>query len=161
VSPGGGPWILDRKIGGRVESAMTEPGEPVEVLSGTADGGLRWVVVTSGTDQDLYTMLNVYRDDQLLGGSGFAGPKLYPGSVMNEWRGQKDDLPWFVMARTDPTVDRVVAATARGTEIVLAMSAVVEPSGLRFAAAALPAGEWPGQLRAERDGTVIETWSHS
>ena len=41
---------------------MTEPGEPVEVLSGTADGGLRWVVVTSGTDQDLYTMLNVYRD---------------------------------------------------------------------------------------------------
>jgi hypothetical protein len=93
VSPGGGPWILDRKIGGRVESAMTEPGEPVEVLSGTADGGLRWVVVTSGTDQDLYTMLNVYRDDQLLGGSGFGAPKLSPGSVMNEWRGQKDDLP--------------------------------------------------------------------
>ena len=57
---------------------MTEPGEPVEVLSGTADGGLRWVVVTSGTDEDLYTMLNVYSGDQLLAGSGFGGPKLYP-----------------------------------------------------------------------------------
>lgn len=109
---------------------MTEPGEPVEVLSGTADGGLRWVVVTSGTDQDLYTMLNVYRDDQLLGGSGFAGPKLYPGSVMNEWRGQKDDLPWFVMARTDPTVDRVVAATSvpRGRAGYVSRGRAVRPA---------------------------------
>ena len=137
---------------------MTEPGEPVEVLSGTADGGLRWVVVTSGTDQDLYTMLNVYRDGQLLGGSGFGGPKLYPGSVMNEWRGQRDDLPWFVMARTNPVVDRVVATTAAGTEVALAMSPLVTRFGLRFAAAALPAGEWPGGLRAERDGTVLEGW---
>ncbi len=90
---------------------MAEPDEPVEVLSGPADGGLRWVVVTSGTDQDLYTMLNV-----------------------------------------------VVATTAAGTEVVLAMSPLVARFGLRFAAAALPAGEWPGGLRAERDGTVLEGW---
>jgi hypothetical protein len=137
---------------------MTEPGEPVEVLSGTADSGLAWVVVTSGTDEDLYTMLNVYRDDQLLAGSGFGGPKLYPGSVMNEWRGQRDDLPWFVMARTDPVVDRVVVTTASGVEVVLAISPLVAQFGLRFAAAPLPEGEQPGGLRAERDGTVLETW---
>lgn len=140
---------------------MTEPGEPVEVLSGTADGGLRWVVVTSGTDQDLSTMLHVYRGDRRLGASGFGGPKLYPGSVMNEWRGQRDDLPWFVMARTDPVVDQVVATTARGVDVVLAMSPLVGRFGLRFAAAALPAGDWPGGLRAERDGTVLETWPHA
>jgi hypothetical protein len=140
---------------------MAEPGEPVEVLAGAADGGLRWVVVTSGADQDLYTMLNVYRGDRQLAGSGFGGPRLHPGSVMNERPGQKDDLPWFVMARTDPTVDRVVAATARGTEVVLALSPVVEPFGLRFAAAALPAGEWPGRLRAERDRALLETRPHS
>jgi hypothetical protein len=142
---------------------MTEPGEPVEVLSGTADGGLRWVVVTSGTDEDLYTMLNVYsgEGDQLLARSGFGGPKLYPGSVMNEWRGQRDDLPWFVMARTDPVVDRVVATTAGGTEVVLAMSPLVAQFGLRFAAAALPAGERPGGLRAERRGMVLENQPHA
>ncbi|PZS39208.1 MAG: hypothetical protein DLM62_09515 [Pseudonocardiales bacterium] len=140
---------------------ITEPGEPVEVLSGTADGGLRWVVVTSGTDQDLFTMLHIYREDQLLGASGFGGPKLYPGSVMNEWRGQRDDLPWFVMARTDPAVDQVVAMTARGVDVVLAMSPLVARFGLRFAAAALSAGDWPGGLRAERDGTVLETWPHA
>jgi hypothetical protein len=140
---------------------MTEPGEPVEVLSGIADGGLRWVVVTSGTDQDLSTMLHVYRGDRLLGASGFGGPKLYPGSVMNEWRGQRDDLPWFVMARTDPVVDQVVATTARGVDVVLAMSPLVGRFGLRFAAAALPAGDWPGGLRAERDGAVLETWPHA
>lgn len=135
---------------------MAEPEEPVEVLSGTADGGLRWVVVTAGTDQDLYTMLNVYQGDHLVGGSGFGGPKLYPGSVMNEWRGQRGDLPWFVMARTAPEVDRVVATTSRGTEIVLAISPLVARFGLRFAAAALPAGDWPGGLRAECAGTVLE-----
>ena len=118
---------------------MTEPGEPVEVLSGRGRR-LRWVVVTSGTDEDLYTMLNVYSGDQLLAGAEFGGPKLYPGSVMNEWRGQRDDLPWFVMARTDPVVDRVVATTAGGTNVVLAMSPLVAQFGLRFAAAALRPG---------------------
>lgn len=132
-----------------------------EVLSGTAYGGLRWVVVTCGTDQDRSTMLTVYRDDQLLAGSGFGGPKLYPGSVMNEWRGQRDDLPGLVMARTDPVVDRVVATTAGGTEVVLAMSPPVARFGLRSAAAALPAGEWPGGLRAERGGTVLENQPHA
>jgi hypothetical protein len=31
---------------------MTDPGGPAEVLSGTADGGLRWVVVASAADHD-------------------------------------------------------------------------------------------------------------
>jgi len=128
-----------------------------EVLSGTAGAGLRWVVVVEGHDRDLYTMLHVYRGDQLVAGSGFAGPSLKDGSVLNEWRGRTDDLPYFVMARTATAVDRVVATTDRGSEITLALSPPVEPFGLRFAAAALPDGERPGSIRVERDGAVLET----
>lgn len=129
-------------------------GNETEVLSGVARGGLRWVVVASGSDEDFYTMLNVYQDGRQVAGSGFGGPKLGPGSVINEWRGRKDHLPYFVMARTRPDVDRVVATTLSGTEITLALSPVVH--GLRFAAAALPDGEEPGSLRAERAGVVLQ-----
>jgi len=61
---------------------MSEPAAgPVEVLSGEADGGLRWVVLVEGDEDDLYTMLRVYSGDQVLvAGSGFGGPKLWPPS---------------------------------------------------------------------------------
>ena len=135
---------------------MTGPSE-VEVLSGRAGDDLRWVVVAGGGDGEFSTMLRVYRGGRLVvAGSGFGGPKLYPGSVLNEWRGRTDDLPYFVMARTSPEVDRVVATTDRGSEITLALSPPVERFGLRFAAAALPRGEQPGSLRAERQGRVLE-----
>jgi hypothetical protein len=130
---------------------------PVEVLSGSAGDGLRWVVVADGRDEDLTTMLDVYRGDRQVAGSGFRGPKLYGDSLVNEWRGQKDDLPYFVMARTSPIVDRVVATTDLGTEVTLSLSPVIERFGLRFAAAALPAGERPCTLRIERDGAPLET----
>jgi hypothetical protein len=133
------------------------PVDPVEVLSGTVSGGLRWVVVVSGDDEDLSTMLHVYRGDRQVAGSGFGGPKLAAGCVLNEWRGKTDGLPYFVMARTSPVVDRVVATTSHGSEVVLALSPLVERFGLRFAAAALPEGEQPAGLRAEREGAVLQT----
>ena len=136
---------------------MQQPDTPVEVLSGMVEGGLRWVVVASGDLAELSTMLHVYRREQQVAGSGFGGPALHPGSVINEWRGQADDLPFFVMARVSPIVDQVIATTANGTEIVLEVSPPVERFSLRFAAAALPPGERPGTIRAERDGTTMET----
>ena len=133
------------------------PDDAVEVLSGLA-GDLRWTVVAYGDDEDLYTLLRVYRGERpLVAGSGFGGPGLPPGSVLAEWRGQTDDLPFFLMARTSPTVDRVVATTDRGTEVTLALSPPVDRFGLRFAAAALPDGEQPASLRAERQGTVLQS----
>ena len=66
-------------------------------------------------------------------------------------------LRWAVLARTLPDVDRVVATTDRGSEVVLALSPPVSQFGLRFAATALPHGERPGNIRAERNGTVLET----
>jgi hypothetical protein len=130
--------------------------DPVEVLAGEAGPGLRWVVVAYDDEDEVYTLLRVYRDGRLVvAGSGFGGPGLPAGSVLNEWRGQTDGLPFFVMARTSPDVDRVVATTDRGTEVTLALSPPAEGFGLRFAAAALPDGEQPALLRAERRGAVL------
>lgn len=133
------------------------PDDAVEVLSGSVGGGLRWVVVVEGDDEELSTILRVYRCDRQVAGSGFGGPGLSGDSVLNEWRGKTDDLPYFVMARTSPMVDRVVATTDRGSEITLALSPPVERFGLRFAAAALPDGERPGSIRVECEGSVLET----
>ncbi len=138
---------------------MNQPSaEPVRVLSGEAAPGLRWVVDVAGDDEDLYTMLRVWRGDQLVvPGSGFGGPKLGPEQLMNEWRGRTDDLPYFVMARTVPEVERVIATTDRGEDVELALSATIEQFGLRFAAAALPAGHAPASVRAEGGGGVLAT----
>jgi hypothetical protein len=136
---------------------MARSDDAVEVLSGATDDGLRWVVLATGDDRDLFTLLRVYRGDELLvPGSGFGGPPLYPGSLLNEWRGRTDELPYFVMARTSPDVERVVATTDRGLDIELALSAPDDRFGLRFAAAALPEGHGPASIRAERGGDVID-----
>ena len=132
------------------------PGAERQILDGRTEPGLRWLVVSSGDRENLYTMLRVYAGDELVvPGSGFGGPPLYPDSVLNEWRGRTDDLPYFVMARTVPEADRVVATTDQGTEVVLALSAPVEQFGVRFAAAPLPAGHRPARVRVERDGTEL------
>ena len=134
------------------------PPGTVEVLSGTCGNDLRWVVLAWGSDDNFFTMLQVRKGGRKLADSGFGGPKLYGSSVINEWRGRTDGLPYFVMARALPVVDRIVAITDHGSEISLAMSQVIEPFGLRFAAAALPDGEGPGTLRAEgAAGAVLDT----
>jgi len=133
----------------RVESGRTE------VLSGQ-HGTLRWRILVRGDEQELFTMIQVHQGSRrVVAGSGFGGPPLYPGQLISNWRGRTDDLPYFVMNRSDPVIDRVVAITDRGTEVELSMSPVIAPFGLRFSAAGLPEGEAPSRLRAERDGTVI------
>lgn len=126
-----------------------------EVLTGQ-HGDLRWRVLVRGDEQELFTMIQVHQGPRrVVAGSGFGGPPLSPGRLISNWRGRTDDLPYFVMNRSDPVIDRVVAITDRGTEVELSMSPVIAPSGLRFSAAGLPEGEAPSRLRAEREGTVI------
>ena len=136
--------------------AVNAPADgPVEVLSGQASE-LSWTVSVEGTSEDLYTMLRVSRGGKVLvAGSGMGGPALYPGTSFSEWRGRTDDLPYFVMARTVPAADRVVAITDLGLEVELALSDPVEQFGLRFAAAALPAGHAPGGIRVEGGSEVL------
>jgi hypothetical protein len=141
---------------------VAERSDPVEVLSGLVEPDLRWYVMTSGDDRNLLTMLHVYRgDEKLIGGTGFDGPPLDANSLMSEYRGRKGDLPWFVMARTAPMVDRVVATTDQGTEVTLELSPPIQRFGLRFAVAALPDGERPGSIRVERDGVVLHSQRQS
>ena len=142
-----------REVGGLSERSN----DSVEVLSGVAEPGLRWAVTVHGDDRDLHTWLHVYAGDRLVASSGFGGPPLYGGSLMNDYRGRTDDLPWFVMARAAPVVDRVVATTDLGSEVTLALSPSIERFGLRFAVAALSAGEGPSSLRVEHNGSVLET----
>ena len=59
------------------------------------------------------------------------------------------------MARTDPTVVRIVAVTDRSKEVELSLSAVVPQFGLRFAAAGLPTGEAPNRLIIEVGGQRV------
>jgi hypothetical protein len=130
------------------------PDVQVEVLSGRAEQGLTWVIRAGGTDDHFMTMLHVSRGERMVAGSGMGGPKLWGEDIMNEYRGRSDDLPYFVMVRTAAVVDRVIATTDRGTEVELALSPVIAQFGLKFGAAALPAGEGPGTIRAEVDGHI-------
>ncbi len=126
-----------------------------EVLTGQ-HGDLRWRVLVRGDEQELFTMIQVHQGPhRVVAGSGFGGLPLFPGQLIHDWAGRTDDLPYFVMTRSDPVIDRVVAITDHGTEIELSISPVIPRYKLRFAAAGLPDGEAPSRLRAEREGTVI------
>ena len=157
--------LLDQR-GVRVSKMTMTPGdnetpEDVVVLNGEHNG-FEWKgVATWGTSSDpvegreLRTMLHGFEGTKRGIGSGFGGAALYPGQLVHEWRGRTDQLPYFVMARADPTVDRIVAVTDRGTEVELSLSAVVPQFGLRFAAAGLPTGEAPNRLIIEVNGQSV------
>jgi hypothetical protein len=116
---------------------------------------LSWLILASGDELHFRTTLEVWAGSRRVAASGMAGPKLYPGSPISEWRGRTDDLPYFVMARVSPEVDRVVAVTDLGTEVELKLSPPIPEFGLRFAAAALPVGEAPGRIRTESNGLEL------
>ncbi len=129
----------------------------VVVLDGLCEQGYQWQVEAGGTDDDFLTMMSLMQDGERLGSGGIAGPKLYPDSVINEYRGLRDSLPYVIVARTAPRVDRVVVTTDRAMDIELALSEVVTEFGLRFAAAVLPDGHGPHSIRAEAQGQLLQT----
>jgi len=145
-----------------ITPGVDETQEDVVVLTGEHNG-LRWkVVATWGgprtdpvEDRELMTMLHGFEGTKRVIGSGFGGPPLYLGQLIHDWRGRTDQWPCFVMARADPTVDRIVAVTDHGTEVELSLSAVVPQFGLRFAAASLPTGEAPNRLLFEVKGQTV------
>ena len=134
-----------------------ESRDGVVVLEGESRSGLLWAVSVDHHDRHLIVMLNVFRGDRRLSSSGFDGSVSSSGTVLEQWWGRTDDLPYFVMARTAGTMTRVVATTSHGTDIELKLSAFIPEYGSRFAAVDLPDGEFPSTIRAEREGTVIAT----
>jgi hypothetical protein len=64
---------------------VDESAGEVEVLSGPAAGGLRWDVVCSGDDVDLYTLIRVYPEDKrVVAGSGALPDGHMPASIRAE-----------------------------------------------------------------------------
>jgi hypothetical protein len=138
-----------------------EAHEDVVVLTGVHNG-LDWKVITTWgprpdavEEREMSTLLHAFKGSKQVIGSGFGGPALYPGHLVHEWRGRTDQWPYFVMARADPTVDRIAAITDRGTQVELSLSEVVPQFGLRFAAAGLPDGEAPNRLIIEAKGQTV------
>lgn len=128
--------------------------DPIEVLNGTSPPDLTWRVLAFGSESEFSSMIEISRGGRKVAGSGMAGPKLYPHSVIHEFRGWTDDLPSVVLVRVAPQIDRVVATTDAGTELELPLSPI--SFGLRFGAALLPDSEGPASIGAEHDGIVVE-----
>jgi hypothetical protein len=78
---------------------MTGDDKLIEVLRGERSDGLNWRVLAGGTPEDLATF--VERDlNGVRATSGFRGPALYPGQVVNSWSGRADGTPPFVVVRS-------------------------------------------------------------
>jgi len=131
--------LLNQRAVGVTKMTMThgedETPEDVVVLTGEHNG-LDWKVVATWEPRsdpvegrELLTMLHGFEGTKQVIGSGFGGPALYPGQVVHEWRGCTDQWPYFVMARADPTVDRIVAVTDRGIEVELSRLRLFPSSG--------------------------------
>jgi hypothetical protein len=135
---------------------MSEDG--VVVLSGALSDGRTWLVRVSGDDENFRTMVEMYDGERRVRGSGFAGPKLRGDGRLASWRGSKSGTPDFVMARTDPGIDRAILRLADGTARPLEMTGPVAPFGLRFAAGPLEEGETLSALEIYSGGEQVDTW---
>lgn len=107
---------------------------------------LTWQVEVTGGPTELVSMLRVRRRGEPVMMSGFGGPALYPGELVNEWRGREDDSPYFVMARADVDVLAIVAQDHTGADVPLTSSDVVV-AGVRHHACGLAVGREPALLR--------------
>lgn len=116
-----------------------------EVLRGAA-GILSWRITAAGTRDNLSTMIEVFDGDRRVAWQGFAGESLPPGRLVNEWRGRAAGYPYFVIARTAPQVNRLIAVTDAGTRVELQLTDVDPSLSLRFSGGPLPAGEQPISL---------------
>jgi hypothetical protein len=124
----------------------------VVMAEGQLATGERWILKAGGTDRDYYTFLTtVYPDGQSDEG-GFGGPALYDDSALNTYTGVGiRGLPW-VLARTNPKVQRLrveltdghhcdLAPTARDTMMGLTLFAVLlQPNAVASTLIGLDAG---------------------
>jgi hypothetical protein len=125
-----------------------DEGELIEVLHGDGPDGLTWRVLAGGHQEDFRTYAE-RRRGSAYARSGFRGPKLPLGELVNTWTGHADGIPPFVMVRAAPDVRGAVAVGATGREYALTFSEVIEPFHLRFGAAPLPEGESVIELRID------------
>lgn len=127
-----------------------------EVLTGQS-GDLRWVVRAGLVREGVIaTFLDVFRGDRLIDSGGGTSP-IALESMVNFSYGYSDDSPVSVVARCAVGIDRLVAVTDSGREVVMKLSEPVERFGTRFGACILPSLCHLARISAwSRDELVFE-----
>lgn len=114
-----------------------DPAQTV-VLTGIGDAGLEWAILARDLPNgEFSTFIRRTIGDQRAT-SGFIGVKLDAERLIHFWTGKADGTPFFVLARTAPQVEAVIAVGASGAEYPLQLSDVIEQFGLRFGATPIP-----------------------
>ncbi|GGV05984.1 hypothetical protein GCM10010260_49270 [Streptomyces filipinensis] len=133
-----------------------------EVHAGQA-GNLRWTVTAGAVTDGFATFLTVYGpDNAVLSSTGSVAGEPSPESPLEVSWSRADGTPLFVIARTVPDVERVVAVTTGDEQIELSLSPVVAPFRARFGVAALPSGCSLTRTIALPQNTVVrERWASS
>lgn len=124
------------------------------MLSGDGPGGLVWEVLAGDLPAGGFLTVLRRQRGSAKATSGFQGPKLGAGQLLNYWSGQEDGTPPFVVARLAPQIDSVRAVGESGAEYPLQLSAVVQEFGRRFGAVALHDGDALACLQTDPATTV-------
>lgn len=116
-----------------------------QVLTGTGVGDLAWQVTAGEVpgiegDDDFLTLISRSQGGHRAT-SGFRGPKLHPGDLINYWVGKAIGTPVFVVVRADPKVDQVAIICLSRARYSLDLTDEVPQFGLRFGAAPVLQGE--------------------
>ncbi|MDQ2845411.1 MAG: hypothetical protein M3Y77_03470 [Actinomycetota bacterium] len=116
-----------------------------QVLAGTGAGDLAWAVsagaVEGAAGADEFVTLISRTQGGKTATSGFRGPKLYPGDLINYWVGKAVGPPVFVLVRADPKVVQCAAVCMSRARYSIDLSDEVPQFGLRFGALQVLQGE--------------------
>lgn len=99
------------------------------VLTGEGANGLAWAIFARDMPDGSFSTFIRRSQGGRAATSGFMGPKLSSGELVHYWTGQADGTPFFVLARTAPEVQAVIAVDASGAEYPLETSDVIEQFG--------------------------------
>lgn len=116
-----------------------------QVLTGTGAGDLAWALSAGNVEGAAGAAEFVTLISRSQGGttstSGFRGPKLYPGELINYWVGKAVGTPVFVVVRADPKVVRCAVVCSSRARYAIEMSDEIPEFGLRFGALPVLPGE--------------------
>lgn len=117
----------------------------------------KWILRAGPAEEEFGTFLAAYDSaGSVVSESGFMGPKLYPGRLINTWDGQTDKGPHFVIARSSPRITRIVVTVDGGISLDLDMSLPFEGFDMRFAVGVFPSDSWVSSVSGHDETGCIE-----
>jgi hypothetical protein len=125
------------------------------VLAGHTLDGFEWLVTAGGSDEWFLTVLSVSHGETNYGSAGMGGAKLDPDSLEQTYEGRFPGAPKFVMVRTIPSIDQIIALTTNRNEISLTLSEADDEFELRFGVAVIRQDEELRSLRFVTAGKTV------